>query len=118
MYVWRAGRLRDQLRIQQLRELARKELACVVGVEGADDAYRRGGFAARVGVHRRDERAHALGCFRLRLEEVDEFEASVVVDEYERVLISSKERRDERPHDVGVHEPPSVRGLVLRVPMW
>ena len=110
-----AGRLRHQLRVQELGEFSRQELAGVVGVQGSDYAHGGGRVAAGVRVHGGNERPDLVGRLRLGLEKVHELEPGVVVHEYQSVLVAAEERSHERADDVRVHQSSSVRRLVLRV---
>ena len=87
--MWWASSLRDQRLVHELLELAREELAGVVGVNGRHHAH--DGVRAQVGqrIERCNEPPDAVGCLRLGLEEVDELETGVIIGEHEGVLEAS-----------------------------
>eukprot|EP00966_Prymnesium_polylepis_P314702 7271751-Prymnesium_polylepis.2 len=112
MYVWWASALIHEILVQQVVELAREKLACVIRVKAAHHAHGSWGVSAGIGVDRGDESADASGCVRLTTQEVDKFEPSVVVHQDERVLVVADRGWLEGANDVGVYQTTSVCGRV------
>eukprot|EP00965_Chrysotila_dentata_P098574 3258488-Pleurochrysis_carterae.AAC.2 len=87
---------------EQLGELLREELSCVVAVERSHYARRESG----------KEVSNVRRSLMLVAHEVDRLEASVIIDDHESVSAPTINGRLERPGDVNVYEPTWVRWLV------
>ena len=84
--VWRTRGVRHQGFIHEFFEIARQELTCVVGVQGANNVRDIAGRAAEHGVESGDGGAYSGERFAFGLETVDKFEARVVIDQHQGVL--------------------------------
>ena len=113
MYMRRASRACDRLVVEVLREFAGEELAGVVEVKLANDAYalRLGLADVANGVELGDEGLDPSRGFVLVFQEVDLLEARVIVDEHEEVR-EAVLGPFERSSEVAVDQPPYVRRSV------
>ena len=112
MDVRGAGGLVYCLRVEELLECARRELAGVVTLYGSYYAHGLRLALAGVGVERGDELLDATRRFRLILHEVYALEPCMVVYENEHVLVAADFGALERSGGVDVNEAASVRGCV------
>ena len=117
MDVRGAGGLVYCLRVEELLESARRELAGVVTLYGTYYVHGLRLALAGVGVERGDELLDATRRFRLILHEVHALEPCMVVYENEHVLVAADFGVLERVGGVNVNEAASVRGCVPGFPM-
>ena len=115
VHVWWACGLLDQGGVHEVLELVREELTGIVRVEGADDFGGFGAAAIQMGVHGGDVGAYALDGLAFFLEEVDGFEACVIVYHHESVLEVANGAVLKWAHYVAVNESTRVGCLVYVV---
>jgi hypothetical protein len=110
--VRRTGGLLDRRLGHELLELVRQELSGVVRVKGAHDLDRLGLPLTHVSVERGHVGLDLDDGFALGLHEVDWLEATVIVGEDQDVLELADDANPEGANDVGVNEPPDIRGTI------
>ena len=110
--VWWTGGALDEFGVEELRELARKELTRVVRVKRSHHLDRFGFASTAEGVECGDEAANVGDGLSFVLHRVGHLEARVVVDDYEEVLEATAVGCPKGADDVRVHESPDVRRLV------